>query len=65
MTQIFILMAILGGFTFLGMGLCIGNSIEAKESEKTANIMTVIMLLGVCSFLIGFVGLVVMGIINS
>jgi hypothetical protein len=65
MTQIFILMAILGGFTFLGMGLSIGNSIEAKESEKTANIMTIIMLFGVASFIIGFVGLVVMGIINS
>ena len=65
MTQIFILMAILGGFTFLGMGLSIGNSIEAKESERAANIMTAIMLLGVCSFLIGFVGLVVMGVINS
>jgi hypothetical protein len=64
MGQIFILMAILGGFTFLGMGLSIGNSIEAKESENAANVMLVIMLLGIASFIIGIIGCIVMGIIS-
>jgi len=62
MEQIFALMAFLGAFTFLGMGLSIANSIEAKESVKTANIMTVIMILGIVSFLIGFFGLIIGGI---
>lgn len=59
MAQIFALMAFLGAFTLLGMGLCIANSIEARESEKTAKIMTVILILGILSFLIGFFGLII------
>ena len=62
MEQILSLMAFLGAFTFLSMGLCIANSIEAKESEKTTNIMLVIMILGIASFLIGFFGLLIGGI---
>lgn len=62
MEQILSLMAFLGAFTFLAMGLCVANSIEAKESEKTANIMIVIMILGVISFLIGIFGLLIGGI---
>lgn len=63
MEQILSLMAFLGAFTFIiGMGLCIANSIEAKESEKTANIMLVIMILGIVSFLIGFLGVLIVGI---
>ena len=64
MGQIFILMAILGGFTFLGMGLSVANSIEAKESEKAANTMLVIMLLGIASFIIGIIGCIVIGIVS-
>lgn len=62
MEQILVLMAFLGAFTFLSMGLCLANSIEAKESQKTANIMLVIMILGIASFLIGFFGLLIGGI---
>ena len=62
MEQIFALMAFLGAFIFISMGLCVANSIEAKESVKTANIMTVIMFLGIASFLIGFFGLIIGGI---
>lgn len=65
MEQILGLMAFLGAFTFLGMGLSIANSIEAKESEKTANIMLIIMILGIISFLIGFFGLIIYGIYNQ
>lgn len=57
MEQILVLMAFLGAFTFLAMGLCLANSNE--ESEKTANIMVVIMFLGIASFLIGFFGLLI------
>lgn len=56
MEQVFVLMAILGGFTFLGMGLSIGNSIEVNESEKNADIMIMVMLLGMVSFIIGIIG---------
>ena len=62
MEQILSLMAFLGAFTFITMGLCIANSIEAKESKRTANIMIVIMILGIASFLIGFFGLLIVGI---
>ena len=55
-------MAFLGAFTFIGMGLCIANSIEAKESVKIANIMLIIMILGIASFVIGFFGLLIGGI---
>jgi hypothetical protein len=62
MEQILSLMAFLEAFTFLSMGLCVANSIEAKESVRTANIMIVIMILGIVSFLIGFFGLLIGGI---
>lgn len=62
MEQILSLMAFLGAFTFIGMGLSIVNSIEAKESARTANIMLVVMILGIVSFLIGFFGLLIGGI---
>lgn len=62
MEQILSLMAFFGAFTFIGMGLCIANSIEAKESVRTANIMIIIMILGIASLLIGFFGLIIMGI---
>lgn len=62
MEQILSLMAFLGAFTFLSMGLCVANSIEAKESVRTTNIMLVIMVLGIVSFLIGFFGLLIGGI---
>lgn len=61
MGQIFALMAILGAFTFIGMGLSVANSIEAKESETASNIMIVLMLIGIISFLVGFFGLIIVG----
>lgn len=57
MEQIFALMAFLGGFIFISMGLCVANSIEAKESKIVSNIMTFISILGMVSFLVGFFGL--------
>jgi len=62
MIQILALMALLGAFTFMGMGISVANSIEAKESKISENIMTVIMILGIASFLIGFFGLLIGGI---
>jgi uncharacterized membrane protein len=59
MNEIFGMMAILGGFTFLGMGFSVANSIEGKKSEKVANIMTIIMVLGMISCIIGFFGLLI------
>lgn len=63
MIQILTLMAFLGAFTFIGMGISVANSIEAKESKIAENIMTIIMLLGIASFLIGFFGLLIGGIL--
>jgi hypothetical protein len=60
--QIFFLMAFLGGFSFIGFGLCVANSIEAKESEKIANIMTAFSVIGAICFLIGLIGLFIINI---
>jgi hypothetical protein len=59
MIQIFALMAFFGGFSFIGFGICVANSIEAKESEKIANIMTGLSVTGMLSFIIGLIGLFV------
>jgi hypothetical protein len=59
MEQIFALMIFFGGFTFLSFGLCVANSIEAKESKTVGNIMTFIAITGMVSFLIGCVGLII------
>ena len=57
MIQIFGLMVLLGGFSFIGFGICVANSIEAKESEKVANIMSVLSVAGMLSFITGLIGL--------
>lgn len=59
MEQIFGLMAFFGGFLFIGFGICVANSIEAKESKKVANVMTVLSVFGMLSFIIGLIGLFV------
>ena len=60
MIQVFALMAFLGGFCFIGFGICSANSIEAKESEVASNMMVGLTALGSLSFIIGFIGLVIM-----
>jgi uncharacterized protein with PQ loop repeat len=60
MEEIFGLMAFVGAFTFIAMGLCIANSIEAKESKVVASTMTIIMVIGIACFLIGFFGILIM-----
>lgn len=59
MIQIFGLMVLLGGFSFIGFGICVANSIEAKQSEKVANVMSVLSVAGVLSFITGLIGLFV------
>jgi uncharacterized protein with PQ loop repeat len=58
MELILTLMAYLGAFTFLAMGVCIVNSIESKESKKVTRIIITIMIISLLSFLVGFLGLV-------
>lgn len=55
MEQISVLMICLGMFTFLGCGISSVNSIEAKESETTANILGVLAFIGGICFILGFV----------
>lgn len=62
--QILGLMTLLGGFGFISMGLCVANSIEDKESEKVANVLTIIMVASMVSFLIGIIGLIIYGIVS-
>lgn len=59
MIQILSIMTFLGGFIFISMGLCVANSIEAKESKTVANIMTFVAITGMVSFLIGTIGLII------
>lgn len=59
MEQISALLIIIGFFTFLGCGLSCANSIEAKESENTANVLGVLTALGCLTALVGIVLLVI------
>ena len=59
MEDILKLMFFLGAFIFMSMGLTIANSIETKKSKKIGNIMTFIAMLGMFSFLIGLIGLII------
>lgn len=59
MIQIFTLMAFLGGFSFIGFGLCVANS---NLSKISSNIMTGFSVIGMVSFLIGIIGLIVMNL---
>lgn len=60
--QIFILMMILGMFSFLGFGISSANSIEAKNNIIVGNILTFLTFIGLLSFLVGFCGLIVINI---
>jgi uncharacterized membrane protein len=59
MEQVLALMIFLGGFTFITMGLCVANSIEAKESKRVAIIMTGITVLGALSLVVGLIGIII------
>jgi hypothetical protein len=59
MEEIFILMAICGGFAFLCFGLCVANSIEAKENKSVEILLTGFSVVGVLFFLIGLIGLII------
>jgi hypothetical protein len=59
MEQILALMIFLGAFTFITMGICVGNSIEARESKRVAVIMTGITVLGAISLIIGLIGIII------
>lgn len=64
MQQVFGLMAFYGAMTFLMMGICLGVSIEAKESKRAANFMSAICGLGFASFVIGGLGLTTLYLIK-
>ena len=53
--QISALAITVGSFVFIATGLCLANSIEAHESELTANILTAICAIGALSVLIGLI----------
>ena len=62
MEQVFALMIFLGGFTFISFGICVGNSIEAKENKRVAIVLTGFTVLGALSLLIGLVGLIIISL---
>lgn len=55
--QISVLLIIIGSFLFLGCGISVANSIEAKESKKVADVLTVFTVLGMLMCIIGLIGL--------
>ncbi|MFK8301855.1 hypothetical protein ACI75Y_03000 [Capnocytophaga stomatis] len=55
MAQAAFLMTFLGMFTFIGFGFAAANSIEANENKIVANILGCISILGLFSFLVGFI----------
>lgn len=59
MIEIFLLMVLVGGFSFIGFGISAANSIEAKQSEKVGNVMVVLSFAGVLLFIAGLIGLFV------
>jgi len=50
------MMMFFGALIFLSFGICVGNSIEAKNSERVANFLTVLTVGGLLSLIIGIVG---------
>ena len=58
MVQIFGLMAFLGGFSFIGFGIAVANSIEAQKSKTVVNFLTVLTVIGMLLFIIGLIGLI-------
>jgi len=59
MEQVFALMMGLGGMSFIMFGICVGNSIEAKNSNLVANILTAFSVIGMFSFIIGLIGFLI------
>lgn len=64
MIDIFVLMVLVGGFCFIGFGICSANPIKAKESEVALNIMVGLTALGALAFTVGFIGLVIMMVLE-
>ena len=62
MERIFILMSIIGIFSFICFGLCGANSMEAHKSEKFANVLSILCFVGFFVAVIGFIGLIILGI---
>jgi hypothetical protein len=59
MGELFAIMAFLGAFLVLSMAICVAVSIEAKESELVSKIMTVLLIIGLGCFLVGFFGSII------
>lgn len=62
MMEVFGLMTLLGGFSFLGFGLCVANSIEAKDSRVVEGVLAILTLVGALSFVIGVIGFIVLSL---
>jgi hypothetical protein len=60
MEQVFALMIGLGGMSFIIFGMRVGNSIEAKNSNLVANVLTAFSVIGMFSFIIGLIGLLIL-----
>lgn len=59
MEQIFALMIGIGALLFICFGVCGANSIEANENETLKNIFALLTFLSAVSFIVGFLGLIV------
>lgn len=59
MEQTATLLMVIGIFTFLGCGISVANSSEARRNEKTANVLTVFSVIGILMFIIGVILLIV------
>jgi hypothetical protein len=59
MEVFFAMLAFLGAFLCLSMAICVAVSIEAKESELVSKIMTVLLIIGLGCFLVGFFGSII------
>jgi len=54
--EVFKLMILFGIFSFFSFGICVANSIEAKDNNRMANFLTVMTVLGLISAIVGIVG---------
>lgn len=57
--EIFKIMILFGGLAFMSFGICVANSIEARENKVIENILTALTAISALLFLVGLFGIII------
>lgn len=60
--NIFSLLTLIGVLSFMSFGICVANSIEARENKLLANILTALTAIGLLLIVIGMFGLFIISL---